>query len=209
MTIRVLGIGNVLWADEGFGVRCLEALLANYQFSPSIELIDGGTQGLYLLEYVQESTHLIILDAIDYGLPAGSLKVVEDADVPKFLGAKKMSLHQTGFQEVLQLSLLTGHYPESLVLIGCQPAQIEDYGGSLTDTVKQAIAPALQLAVERLQSWGVSVTPRACTNPMPLDPRVTNISETGIGAELAIELYEQGRPNADIAWRHGDERFRP
>ena len=96
MTIRVLGIGNVLWADEGFGVRCLEALLANYQFSPSIELIDGGTQGLYLLEYVQESTHLIILDAIDYGLPAGTLKVVEDADVPKFLGAKKMSLHQTG-----------------------------------------------------------------------------------------------------------------
>ena len=132
MTIRVLGIGNVLWADEGFGVRCLEALLANYQFSPSIELIDGGTQGLYLLEYVQESTHLIILDAIDYGLPAGTLKVVEDADVPKFLGAKKMSLHQTGFAEVLALAELSGQSPGRLALVGVQPVELEDYGGSLT-----------------------------------------------------------------------------
>ena len=51
--------------------------------------------------------------------------------MPRFLGAKKMSLHQTGFQEVLMLAELTGRYPEEVLLIGCQPEQLEDYGGSL------------------------------------------------------------------------------
>ena len=40
--IVVLGIGNVLWADEGFGVRCVEALQARYGFAPHVELVDGG-----------------------------------------------------------------------------------------------------------------------------------------------------------------------
>jgi hydrogenase maturation protease len=53
--ILVLGIGNILWADEGFGVRCVEALNAGWQFPPQVTLMDGGTQGLYLLPYVQEA----------------------------------------------------------------------------------------------------------------------------------------------------------
>ena len=99
----VLGIGNVgnLWADEGFGVRCIETLQQRYEFAPHVRLVDGGTQGLYLIQHVQAATHLLIFDAIDYGLEPGTLKTVENDEVPRFMGAKKMSLHQTGFQEVL------------------------------------------------------------------------------------------------------------
>ena len=104
--IVVLGIGNVLWADEGFGVRCVEALQARWDFAPHVQLVDGGTQGLYLLPLVQDAARLLIFDAVDYGLAPGTLKVVENEDVPRFLGAKKMSLHQTGFQEVLMLATL-------------------------------------------------------------------------------------------------------
>ena len=43
--IVVLGIGNMLWADEGFGVRCVEALQQRFEFAPHVELVDGGTQG--------------------------------------------------------------------------------------------------------------------------------------------------------------------
>ena len=52
-TTVVLGIGNVLWADEGFGVRCVEALQQRWDFAPHVQLIDGGTQGLYLIQFVQ------------------------------------------------------------------------------------------------------------------------------------------------------------
>ncbi len=73
--------------------------------------MDGGTQGLYLIEHVTSAGILVVFDAIDYGLAPGSLKLVEDEDVPKFLGAKKMSLHQTGFQEVLATAELLGKAP--------------------------------------------------------------------------------------------------
>ena len=66
--IVVLGIGNVLWADEGFGVRCVEALDQLWQFAPHVQLVDGGTQGLYLVHHVQSAARLLIFDAIDYGL---------------------------------------------------------------------------------------------------------------------------------------------
>jgi hydrogenase maturation protease len=197
-TTTVLGIGNVLWADEGFGVRCVEALQRGWDLRPEVQLIDGGTQGLYLIQHVQAATHLLIFDAIDYGLPPGTLKVVDDDEVPRFLGAKKMSLHQTGFQEVLMLAQLTGDYPEEVLLIGCQPEELEDYGGSLRESVKLAMEDALALGVERLRAWGGQPRPRQA----PLDG-----SEVVTLPTLGLAAYESGRPDAELACRVGDERF--
>jgi len=198
--IVVLGIGNVLWADEGFGVRCVETLQREWTFAPHVDLIDGGTQGLYLIENVQSATKLLIFDAIDYGLAPGTLKLIENEDVPRFMGAKKMSLHQTGFQEVLCLAQFTGHYPEQVLLIGCQPEELEDFGGSLRDTVKQALPQALALGLERLKAWGAQ--PQARPQPLSEDATLT-------GAMLTLERYEAERPSVEQACRIGDERFIP
>ena len=54
-----------------------------------------------------------------------------------------MSLHQTGFQEVLSAADLLGRYPARLALIGCQPLDLEDWGGPLTAPARAAIDPAL------------------------------------------------------------------
>ena len=165
--ILVLGIGNVLWADEGFGVRCVGALQREWTFAPHVELMDGGTQGLYLLPHVRSASRLMIFDAIDYGLAPGTLKLIEDDEVPKFMGAKKMSLHQTGFQEVLCLAQLTGQYPQSVLLIGCQPEELDDYGGSLRPIVKHTMATALAHGLERLSAWGAA--PQRRTHTLPED----------------------------------------
>lgn len=199
-SIVVLGIGNVLWADEGFGVRCVEALQARFDFAPHVQLVDGGTQGLYLLPLVQGARRLLIFDAVDYGLEPGTLKFVENDEVPRFLGAKKMSLHQTGFQEVLMLATLAGRYPDEVLLVGCQPAELEDYGGSLRPVVKAALEQALPLAVQRLAAWGAE--PRARQAAPAADDAVTNPS-------LSLAAYEAGRPSAEAACRIGDARFLP
>jgi hydrogenase maturation protease len=193
----VLGIGNLLWADEGFGVRCVEALQSRWRFPPNVSAVDGGTQGLYLLPLVQGAHRLIVFDAVDYGLAPGTLKVVEDDEVPRFLGAKKMSLHQTGFQEVLALAQLSGHHPLKLVLIGCQPEELADFGGSLSQTVKASLEPAVQLALRWLEAWGA--TPVPCeADAAPGEP----VTATA----LALEAYESGRPASDDACRLGDAR---
>ena len=198
--IVVLGIGNLLWADEGFGVRCIEALQQRYEFAPHVSLIDGGTQGLYLIQHVQSASHLLIFDAIDYGLEPGTLKLIENDDVPRFMGAKKMSLHQTGFQEVLALALLTEQYPEKVLLIGCQPEYLEDYGGSLRPRIKLALEDALAHGLATLREWGAQPTLR--TRPLSAQEAVTF-------GELDLLRYEGERPSEALACRSGDERFFP
>lgn len=195
--VLILGIGNLLWADEGFGVRAVEALHRTHAFPPYVKLMDGGTQGLYLIEHVRRADILVVFDAVDYGLPPGTLKLVEDAEVPRFLGAKKMSLHQTGFQEVLASADLFGDLPRHLYLIGVQPEELEDYGGSLRDRVKAQIPEATAAALHYLARFGVTAEPRA----VPLPENVTLSSP-----EVALGLYEDGRPSEAAAYRHGDPR---
>lgn len=162
--ILVLGIGNILWADEGFGVRVVEEFHRRYAVPDNVTILDGGTQGLYLVNYLEEADRLIVFDAIDYGLAPGQLKLVRDDEVPRFTGAKKMSLHQTGFQEVISAADLLGRCPQHLVLIGCQPLDLEDWGGPLTPPVRDQISPAIDLACRILAEWDVTVSRRS----MPL-----------------------------------------
>jgi hydrogenase maturation protease len=159
--ILVLGIGNILWADEGFGVRAVEEFHRRYRVPETVTVLDGGTQGLYLVNFLQEHDRLLVFDAIDYGLEPGTMKILRDDEVPKFTGAKKMSLHQTGFQEVLSAADLLGAYPRELALVGCQPLDLEDWGGPLTEPVRARLAAALAAAVDILAGWGITVTKRA------------------------------------------------
>jgi len=191
----LLGIGNVLWADEGFGVRCVEAFSDAWDLPAGAGIMDGGTQGLYLLPYVQDARRLIIFDAIDFGFAPGTLHVLEGDQVPCYLGARKTSLHQTGFQEVLACAALAGQLPDPLVLIGVQPVQLDDYGGSLRPAVREQIPRAIEIAIARLESWGLAPRPRR-DPARPVSP-------------LSLERYELGRPAADAACRSGDARFLP
>ncbi|MDU6747276.1 MAG: HyaD/HybD family hydrogenase maturation endopeptidase [Bradyrhizobium sp.] len=168
--ILVLGIGNILWADEGFGVRVVEEFHRRYAVPDNVTILDGGTQGLYLVNYVEEADGLIVFDAIDYGLAPGELKLVRDDEVPRFTGAKKMSLHQTGFQEVLSAADLLGRYPRRLALIGCQPLDLEDWGGPLTAPVRAQIGPAIELACALLAEWGAPAALRS--EPVAADARL-------------------------------------
>lgn len=197
MKVLILGVGNILWADEGFGVRTVESINQQYEFDDDVKLMDGGTQGLYLIQHVQECDLLIVFDAIDYGLKPGTMKLIQDEEVPKFMGAKKMSLHQTGFQEVLSTAELTGETPDHIFLIGVQPVQLDDFGGSLRDEVKAQIQPAIKECLKYLDSYSVSYKKRT----KPLDGNEGVNSPT-----IDITGYEDNRPSEELACRKGDDR---
>ncbi len=194
--IVVLGVGNLLWADEGFGVRCAEALGNGWDFTPQIEVLDGGTLGLALVPLLLDATHVLLFDAVDHRGEPGSLLVARDAEVPRFMTSSKMSLHQAGMNDILASLDLLGHQPVCFTVIGIKPVELADYGGSLTEGVQQQIPVALQLGIEELASWGVEAHTRVDGTPR----------ETVIAA-IARERYESGRPSAELACRVGDERF--
>ena len=196
--ILILGIGNLLWADEGFGVRAVEEINRVYQFPENVKLLDGGTQGIYLVQNIREADILVVFDAVDYNLPPGTLKCVEGEDVPKFLGVKKISLHQTGFQEVLAMAEMMDDYPEKLLLIGVQPVELDDFGGGLRPLMKAQIKPAIDVALKFLKGLGVKIIER----PEPL------LEETSLACDVMLaSRYEEERPSERLAWRHGDQRI--
>ena len=108
-----------------------------------------------------------------------------------------MSLHQTGFQEVLAMADMLGQYPDHLLLIGVQPVQLEDYGGSLREKTRQQIEPAIQAALEWLSQFAINARRR--DKPLSLEHSLS-------GAEISIDNYENNRPSAEQACRVGDDR---
>jgi hydrogenase maturation protease len=191
----VLGIGNVLWADDGFGVRAVEALHTAYEMPAGVDLIDGGTQGLNLLEPVVSHGAVLVFDAIDFGLAPGDLRVLRDREVPAW-AATKMSLHQQSFQELLSIADLQGRFPPRLTLIGVQPERLSDFGGSLSDSVRGRLPQVVELAVLELAGWGYPVRPRQGAAPEGLNAGV-----------LSLAAYEAGRPSESEACRIGDARL--
>ena len=196
--VLILGIGNLLWADEGFGVRAVEEMHRRYLFPENVVLMDGGTQGIYLVQHVRDADVLIVFDAVDYGLPPGTIRRVEDDEVPQFMGCKKISLHQSGFQEVLAMAEMMGDAPGRLLLIGVQPEELDDYGGSLRDCVRAQIDPAIAMAIEELRALGIEPRRRA----VPLPPESTIACPI-----MTPERYEGERPDAGEACRIGDPRL--
>ena len=195
--LLIMGIGNVLWADEGFGVRCVEHIARHWSLPDGVTLLDGGTQGLYLLPFLEAADTLIVFDAVDYGLEPGTLKIVEGDEVPRFMGAKKMSLHQTGFQDVIATAQLMGYCPGELLLVGCQPEELEDYGGGLRPQIAARIPEAVRIGREWLAARGIHATEGRTQTDALAD------------ASIRQRAYEDGRPSEDEACRTGDARFFP
>lgn len=191
----VVGIGNVLWADEGFGVRAVEALHAAFAFPSGVAMQDGGTLGLLLLDAVSSAKRVIVLDAVDFRQPPGTLVVLRDGDVPAW-GRAKLSPHQIGFNDVLAHAALRGCAPERITVIGVQPQVLDDFGGSLSPAVRDRLAEAVALAANELAAWGLAGRARDAADAV--EPLVV--------PSLALAAYETGRPSADDACRVGDER---
>lgn len=196
--VLVLGLGNILWADEGFGVRAVESFHATYRDRNDVDVMDGGTLGSYLMNAVMDAKRLLILDCCDLKAKPGTLRVLRDDDI-RVWSSTKISAHQTGMNDVLAKAMLLGYEPEAITVIGVEPCDLEDYGGSLTEKVRARVPEAVQIAAEELRRWGFPVQKRE---------KGEVVSDLGAGA-VEQDVYENGRPSEEAAPRTGDVRFMP
>ena len=144
----VLGLGNLLLSDEGIGLHALKLLCDQLDASMGVEFVDGGVLGLDLLPLVETTSHMLVIDALDAGLPPGSLVELIDDQIPRFAGIK-LSQHQLGFQEVLGVAQFRSRLPEYLHLVGVQPASMH-LGLKLSPPVKQVLPQVVSRAKDVL-----------------------------------------------------------
>ena len=147
----ILGIGNTLNRDEGLGVHALERIDKLLLKESGVEIIDGGTLGLNLLQLVEECSHLLILDTIDAGREPGTFIELKNEEIPLFRDVK-LSEHQITFQEVLGLAKIRGNLPGNLCLLGFQPVDIT-LGVGLSDTIEKEMPQLTKRAEEIIAHW--------------------------------------------------------
>ena len=117
--ILVMGVGNILFTDEGVGVRCVERLEREYEFSENVRLMDGGTLGMRLMDPILECDQLIVCDAVLGSGEPGTIYRCTGDDLRKSL-AFRDSMHQTDLVDTLIYCDLLGNRPEA-VIIGIEP----------------------------------------------------------------------------------------
>lgn len=156
--VVVLGIGNTILSDEGVGVHAALALADRYDLPEGVEVIDGGTAGMELLEPLADADLVVVLDAVRARRPAGSLVCLTGREVPVFFRSK-LSPHQVSICDVLASLEFAGAAPRDLVLVGVEPANL-DLGTTLSPAIEARVPDMVERAVAELAARGVRLAAR-------------------------------------------------
>jgi hydrogenase maturation protease len=153
----VLGIGNTLMSDDGVGIHVIHHLQGQQagRLLPEadIEILDGGTLGFLLVDRLSEADGMVVVDAANLGEAAGTVRVMDDAEVDRFLNDNpSLSVHEVGLVDLLQMMTLSGQAPRRRALVGIQPETI-GWGTEMSPAVAAGIPEAAQAVTRLLAQW--------------------------------------------------------
>ena len=164
MVTYVLGLGNVLMGDDGFGPYVARIFEEQYELGPGAEVIDLGTPGLDLTPWLGDARHIVIIDTVRASEPPGTLRVYDKADIVRHLPFARVGPHDPGLKETLLTLEFAGRAPETVTLVGVVPRRVA-MGTELSAPVAAAVPGAIRSIVDRLEQLGEPVTRRASSHP--------------------------------------------
>ncbi len=162
MKILVLGIGNLLFGDEGIGVHFINYIGEKYRFEgePQIDLVDGGTLAQRLIPIIVEYDHVIIVDTINApGVEAGEVYFFDFDAVPDAVDWQG-SAHEVEMLQTLNMMDLAGDRPPTMIM-GVVPTVIEATEFSLSDGVAAAVPLMEQTLLKHLKTIGIDAIKKA------------------------------------------------
>jgi len=165
MPSLILGVGNVLLSDDGAGVHAARSLADSLAGRPDVQVLDGGTLSFSLAPLIEDADRLVLIDAAELGEAPGSVRCLFGEEIERFLGRARLSVHEVGLRDMLEIARLADALPLERALIGIQPATL-DWGLEPSSAVAAGIAQAVQLALQLLEEWPVATAP-LCARPAP------------------------------------------
>jgi hydrogenase maturation protease len=150
--ITVLGVGNILYKDDGVGIRVVEKLEKEYSFSDNIIIIDGGVLGINLLGVISNAGKLIVVDTVLNNGKPGDIHKLSHDQIPNRILAKN-SLHQVDLIEALTLCNALDYVPQTTI-IGIEPEDMENLNEELTPTVAGKLEELSQLVLKEISALG-------------------------------------------------------
>ncbi len=182
MKILLLGIGNVLYADEGVGVHFVNYLQENYQFTHPLDqltLMDGGTLAQGLIPIISQYDHLIVVDTVNaHGIEPGEVYFFDFDKAPSEIDWQG-SAHEVEMLQTLIMMEMVGDRPKTYVL-GCTPTVLEPMTLGLTSKVAAAIPLMEKTILAHLTSLGFTVTR---TKNVAIDELIPDSYKRGIAVD--------------------------
>ena len=161
--VLILGLGNILLGDEGLGVHAAERLAQRFELPTGVEVVDGGTSGLDLIDILAGRDHVIVLDAVDADAEPGSLVHLSQSAIPTGWQTKQ-SHHQLGLGDVLAALALLELAPRAMTVIGMVPADLEP-ALQLSPIIAGRLDHLVDAAVAELRRHGIVPRRRLATDP--------------------------------------------
>lgn len=159
--IGVAGIGNYILGDEGFGVHVVHHLQQHYDYSEDeIDIQDVGTAGIYMAPFLEECDPVLVIDVVDIKGEPGSFHFFNLADVKAGNFQMRMSPHQLGLLEIIEVSKLRDAAPEKMEFYTVIPKDLIDTV-ELSDIVARRKLEVVDMIVKRLHELGATITPKA------------------------------------------------
>ena len=155
-SVLILGIGNTLLTDEGIGVHVVRQLQATYPSHQQVHLLDGGTLSFTLAEPIARASGLVVVDAARMDCPPGSVRVFCNDGMDSYLQNARLSVHEVGLTDLLDISRLSNSLPRQRCLVGIEPDCL-DWGEAPSSALLPAIDEAILAILTILQRWGVDL----------------------------------------------------
>ena len=153
--LKIIGFGNILMGDDGIGIRVIEEL-KNHSIIKNlenIEIIDGGTSGVDLIFFLQQSDKVIIIDAVDAGQAEDEVICFNYNDIKQLpeKELKSFSLHDMDLSEIFKL-VKSLKINTDVVVIGIKPKFI-NFGDKLSSTVKTKIPEIISKIIQEIENF--------------------------------------------------------
>ena len=136
--LKVIAVGNDLYGDDGVGNAVLRAL-EQIPDMQDVELIDGATDALGLIDHFSDTSHVIIVDAAQMGEKPGTVKIFSKEEVKLKIKMDHLSVHGISLAETFDIAQAVDSLPEKITIIGIEPKNI-GISQNLSDVVTQSIS---------------------------------------------------------------------
>lgn len=146
--VAVVGLGNILMSDDGFGVRVIEDLEKRGDLPEFVTLIQAETAGIAILPHVEGADVVIMVDAVDCDATYGEVKVFSDHDISAERGPV-ISMHEAGARDLVSAVRLSCPNVPRLILVGTRPKNVS-FGMQMTPEVTAAVGKAVGIVVQEI-----------------------------------------------------------
>lgn len=154
--IGIVGIGNILLEDEGFGVHTVQYLMDNYEFPENVELQDAGTAGIYMAPFLETCDPIFAIDVVDIEGEPGSYHHFTLDDVKAGRFSTRMSPHQLGMLEILEVCKLRDAAPEHVEFFTIIPYSLGEVL-TLSEVAQSRLEDVAVMILDKLAELGVKV----------------------------------------------------